>query len=95
MTVLKFKARVVARRYPKTARPARMGKPTMTRIYIGTVDTTGGAIILPALTPDMDVDALKLAIEQAELEKREAAKRESLRLRAAMGLDDAEKTGLS
>jgi hypothetical protein len=68
----------------------------MTKIYIGTVTRDEGeAFVLPALTPDMSVDEIKLAIEQAEAAKREAAKVESLRLREAMGLDDAAKTGLS
>jgi hypothetical protein len=93
MTSYKFKARVVSRRAPKFA---RMEKPTMTRIYIGTIDTTdtGGAIVLPALTPDMDADAIKAAIEEAERVKHEAKARETLALQE-MFLSGAEKTGLS
>ena len=65
------------------------------KVYLGTLDVEEGAAIAVDLPLDGDVDAIRNAIERANLERAAAAKCESERLKALFMPDAKKGTELS
>ena len=62
------------------------------KILLGVLDVTDGEAVAFDLPADLDPDAIKAAIERANIERAEAAKRETERLRQIF-LDDTKAEG--
>ena len=88
---LKFKARVVARRYPKSrpvAKPSPRvaeGPPPMPEpsrmVFVGALDVEAGEAVTLNIPPNADPATVAAAIQRANEERAEKAKRETKHLR--------------
>jgi hypothetical protein len=97
MTSLKFKAHVVARRYPKTRRKQVKPMTTEPKItFLGALDVSPGETVTLSIPPDADAATVQNAILKANAERAAATQRESEALAALFHLPDlSAKTGLS
>ena len=88
---LKFKARVVARRYPKSrpvAKPSPRvaeGPPPMPEpsrmVFVGALDVEAGEAVTLNIPPNADPATVAAAIQRANEERAAKAKRETKHLR--------------